>query len=65
MKREQEILEAAHKSEYPENVPYFVNGAKWADETMLKKAQEYLKRRCSDAITDRFFIEDFCTAMKN
>jgi hypothetical protein len=38
MTRKEEILEAAHKSEYPENVPYFVNGAEWADSTAWKPA---------------------------
>jgi hypothetical protein len=53
----------------PEDVSYYkecydTEGDAMKEEEFLKKACEYLKRRCSDAITDRFFIEDFCTAMK-
>jgi hypothetical protein len=67
MKRDQEILtEASTRASFGGfHADEFISGAKWADDTMLKKACEWLKRRCSDAITDRFFIEDFCTAMKN
>ena len=36
--RNEEILKAAHELEYPENVPYFVNGAEWADKHPSKES---------------------------
>ena len=36
--RNEEILKAAHELEYPENVPYFVSGAEWADKHPSKES---------------------------
>ena len=45
----------------PENA---LAAAELAKEEAIEKACEWLSARCSDARTDRYFIEDFKQAMK-
>ena len=83
MKRQEEIENAA-KMKYPyeggvkgdicqASIPIFVEGAKWADETMIEKAIEWLRENiynrvyeCGDKLgfPTADFIEDFKKAME-
>lgn len=61
MKRREEIENAA-KQKYPyeggtkgliceNSIPIFIQGAEWADKTMIEKACKWLRERLSDNIT--------------
>ena len=78
MTREEEIKKES-KNRYPyikglpqtsANQEIFIESAKWADETMIEKAEKWLKEKnkmCMyelEMILGRNFIEDFKKAMK-
>ena len=51
-------LDISYAPQTLESVEYVLTDA------FIYKACEWLKTRCSDAMTDRYFIEDFKSAMK-
>ena len=59
MTRLEEIEKAAHESIYPEDVPYFIRGAEWADKYPRKDLVEINKIYIwlSDFL-DKCYIED-------
>ena len=86
MERKEEINQAAHKV-YPyiggtkeyiceNSIPIFIQGAEWADETMINKAIKYLSKLTKCAVScigedvyvpilSKEQLEDFKKAMKN
>lgn len=71
MTREEEIIETAKfiyspSSGIPQSLPMrvgFIEGAKWADKTMLDKACEWL-RNYNTGVRGEEFINEFREAMK-
>ena len=65
MIREQEIEKEAKRVSYNgDEFTSFIQGAEWADETMLKKARKWIKENFKNYIGADEFADDFCKAME-
>ena len=68
MTREEEIIKASHRYAKPLQKP-FIDGARWADKTMIDKACEWLEKNADiynngTIIALNCLIEDFKKAME-
>ena len=61
MTREEEIIKASHRYAKHQQKP-FMDGAKWADKTMIEKACEWLNEHT--VLSEKWIIEDFKKAME-
>lgn len=52
MTRDEEILKQVIKEQSPEWRAGFISGANWADETMIKKACEWLKNELFEDVAE-------------
>lgn len=69
MKREEEMIKASYRYAKHQQKP-FIDGAKWADKSMIEKACEWLAENCAfyfdhkSCESELTFIEDFKKAME-